>query len=179
MKRRNLTIAVFALFIFLLIFIERGPWSSAAVAKYNHGYGTFDMKTYTPDTVYQVLDQMEAVGFDIYKKYLIGDNLFTVIFCILQLLLQSYAFLWSKSKLLHRTLYLIPMARMLLDLTENIALHHILQKYPQRLDSLINFSSIVTKTKLNLVGLWFPILMIGFIILVAKKVYQVIKYPRD
>jgi hypothetical protein len=106
---------------------------------------------------------------------LIGDSLFTVIFCILQLLLQSYAFQWSKSKLLHRTLFLIPMARMLLDLTENIALHHILQEYPQRLDSLVNFSSIVTKAKLNLVGLWFPLLMIGVIILIAKKIYQAIK----
>ena len=175
MKRRNLTIVVFALFIFILMFIERGPWSSAAVAKCNYGYGTFDMKSYTPDTVYQVLDQMEVVGFDIYKKYLIGDSLFTVIFCILQLLLQSYAFQWSKSKLLHRTLFLIPMARMLLDLTENIALHHILQEYPQRLDSLVNFSSIVTKAKLNLVGLWFPLLMIGVIILISKKIYQTIK----
>jgi hypothetical protein len=50
------------------MFIERGPWCSAAVAKCNHGYGTFDMKSYTPDTVYQVLDQMEVVGFDIYKS---------------------------------------------------------------------------------------------------------------
>ncbi len=169
MKRRNLTAVVFVLFVFILIFIERGPWSSAAVATYNHSYGTFDMKSYHTDTVYQVLDQMEAAGLDVYKKYLIGDSLFTVIYCILQLLLQSYAFQWSRSKLLQRTLFLLPVTRMLLDLIENTALHYILQEYPQRLHALVSFSSIVTKTKLILVGLWPCVLITGFIIYLIKR----------
>ncbi len=175
MKRRNVTIAVLVLIIPILMLIERGPWSSAAIANYNHGYGTFDIKSYTPDIVYQVLGQMEAKGFDIYNKYFILDNVFTVIFCILQLLLQSYAFQWSKSKLLSRVLFLVPVVRMLLDMTENAALYYILKEYPQRLDTLVSFSSVVTKIKLILVGLWSLILIAGFIILIVKRFYSVKK----
>ncbi len=173
MKRRNLTIIFLVLFVFLLIFIERGPWGSEEVAKYNQGYGTFDMKSYNPNVVYSVLDQMEAGGFDAYKKYFICDNLFIVVFCIFQLLLQSYVFQWSKSKWLHRALYIVPVARMLFDLIENITLAHILQEYPLRLDSLVIFSSIATKAKLYFVGLWPLVMISGIVIYIIKRRHPV------
>lgn len=171
MSRRTFTITVSVLFVLILIFLELGPWSSKEIAKYNHGYGTFDMKSYPPDTVYQVLDRMETVGFDIYRKYFIVDSIFTIIFCIVQLLLQSYAYQWSKSMLLHRTLFFIPAARMLSDLIENIALSYILKEYPQRLDTLAGFSSVATRAKLSLVGLWLLLLITGFLVFLVKRRY--------
>ncbi len=169
MKRSTLTAIVFLLFVLSLLPVEQGPWSSKEVAKYNHGYGTFDMKSYTPDIVYQVLDQMESRGFDTYKKYFIADSIFTVIFCIFQVLLQSQVYRWSKSKLLHGVLILLPLARMICDLFENTALYHVLQEYPQRQDTLVRFTSFVTHTKLSLVGLWMLLLITGYVISYIKR----------
>lgn len=48
-------ILMIGLFLILLYWVEGGSWSSRAVAKYNDGYGTFDMKSYDVNTVEKVL----------------------------------------------------------------------------------------------------------------------------
>lgn len=169
MKRRNITVVVFLLFIINLYLVGYSPWSSNEVKQYNLGYGVFDMKSYDSNIVYHVLDHMSPPGFDAYQKYLIIDNLFTVIFCILQVLLLTPAYRWSKSKLLHTIVLLTPIIRMLCDLTENISLNFILKAYPLRHDTLINFTSVMTKFKLKLVFLWVILMAIGYIMLFIKN----------
>lgn len=71
---------IIALVAFTLTFywVEFSPWSSQAVASYNNGYGTFDMKQYHVEDVTAVLGTMQKEGFTAYNRYLVGDSLFIV-----------------------------------------------------------------------------------------------------
>ena len=98
MKHRYFIIGTIILFIITLYLVNYSPWSSAEIAKYNNGYGTFDMKSYNSDIVYNVLDHMEYQGLEIYQKYFIGDYLFALVYVALQLILLVNAYNWFRFK---------------------------------------------------------------------------------
>lgn len=174
-KRRYYIIGILLLFIITVYLVNFGPWSSAELAKYNNGYGTFDMKSYNSEIVYNVLDHMEPKGFVIYQKYFIGDYLFAFVFGALQIILLYNAFNWLKQdkmpshftghklKILRRLIPIVPVARGLCDLIENTSLLHILLTYPIRHESLINFTAIITSLKLALIYTWYFLVILGYI----------------
>lgn len=64
-----MTIRVFLLsivfFCITFYWVEFSPWSGRTLAKYNDGYGTFDMKQYDEKTVYEVIEHMKPKGIHI------------------------------------------------------------------------------------------------------------------
>lgn len=170
-KRKYYIIGTILLFIITMYWVNFSPWSSAELAKYNDGYGTFDMKSYNSDIAYNVLDHMEPQGFAIYKKYFIGDYLFAFAFGALQIILLYHAFNWSKLKILLCLIPLIPVCRGLCDLIENTSLLYSLLTYPIRHESLINFAAIITSIKLVLIYAWYFLVILGYIMkaLIRRK----------
>ncbi len=150
--------------------VNFGPWSSAEIAKYNNGYGTFDMKSYNSDIVYNVIEHMKPQGLVIYQKYFIGDYLFALVYIALQLILLSNAFSWSKSKILRCFFFIIPVARGLCDLIENTSLLYILLAYPIRYESLVNTTAIITSLKQDLIYAWYILVVLGYIIKAIIKI---------
>ncbi len=127
------------------------------------------MKSYDSDTLYHVLEHMEPMGFTIYQKYLIGDYLFLFAFGGLQLLLLFSAYRWYLSKLIHCIFVILTIARGLADAIENSLLLYALQTFPSRHDNLVGFMSIITAAKLNLIKIWFTLILVGYTIKAAKK----------
>lgn len=152
------------LFAITLYWVEISPWSSTELAKFNNGYGTFDMKSYDVLTVYKVLDQMKPKGFTIYERYFIGDYLFILALGILQILILLHAFSWSKSRLLRLFIISIPVARGLCDIMENSLLLTVLLTYPQKHEHMVTISNKATFMKLHLITLWLLLFLFGFIV---------------
>lgn len=178
MKRRNIIIGTVILFIITLYLVNYGPWSSSEIAKYNNGYGTFDMKSYNSQIVYDVLDHMEHKGLELYQKYFIGDYLFALVYVVLQLILLDNAFSWSKSKTLRYFFFIIPVVRGLCDLVENTSLLFILFAYPIRYEGLVNFTSSVTSLKQFLIYIWYALIVIGYMIKIIIKIKKSLKSHR-
>lgn len=170
-KRKLIYVILTVLFLASLGFVNFGSYSSEQLKNYNGGYGTFDMKSYDTSTVYHVLDTMEPQGFGIYEKYFIGDSVFSVLYCIIQILLLSFAYRWCKSEVLRRSLYVVPIIRCICDLTENAILNYILLTYPEKHADLIRLSATITFVKLKLISLWLLLFFIGIVIkiILAKK----------
>ena len=157
-------IGTILLFAITLYWVELSPWSSTELAKFNNGYGTFDMKSYDVHTVYKVLNQMKPEGFTIYERYFIGDYLFILALGILQVLILLNVFSWSKSRLLRLFIISIPAARGLCDIMENSLLLNVLLAYPQKHEHMVTISSKVTFIKLHLITLWLLLFLFGVII---------------
>ncbi len=168
-KHKFFIICTILMFFTTLYWVCYSPWSSRALAKYNDGYGTFDMKSYDAPTVYQVLDHMNPEGFTIYQKYFIGDYLFIIAFGILQIMLSLYAYSWIKSKSILGLVISVPIIRGICDLVENSLLLYILQSYPQKHINIISLSDKFTYIKLKLIPIWLLIFLTGIIIKYIKR----------
>lgn len=163
MNNRNIVKVCLILFAITFYWVEFSPWSSSAVASYNDGYGTFDMKQYGTEEVETVLGHMELEGFDIYDRYLIGDCFFILALGSIQILLSSSVCNGKKFSGLRNVLIGIAIARGCFDLVENIMLFMILHGYPDISQSQIRISSMATSIKLACIGLWSVLFLVGFV----------------
>lgn len=170
MKRRYFIIGTIILFFITLYLVNYGPCSSMEIAKYNNGYGTFDMKSYNSQIVYDVLDHMEQKGLELYQKYFIGDYLFALVYVVLQLILLDNAFNWNKNKILRYLFFIIPVVRGLCDLAENTSLLYVLSAYPTKYEELVNFTATVTSLKQLLIFVWYALIVIGYTIKLVIKI---------
>lgn len=173
MKRNLLYVGIFVLFIISLYLVELGPYGSRNVEKYNNGYGTFDMKSYDANKVYEVLDEMDHKGFLNYELYYLFDFLFILSFGILQTLLTHYAYSWLYIGTFRNVIVGIPIVRGVLDMLENGMLLRVLFTYPQKQDNLIGVSGIITLLKLRLIPIWCLLFITGIIIKIYRKVSMV------
>lgn len=168
MKNKFLLAGFLLFFALILYWIELSPWSSKELAKYNNGYGTFDMKSYNQSEVYEVLDDMQPKGFEIYERYFIGDYLFTVMLGALQIMLILYAYSWLTSKTIRKLLICVPIVRSIADIMENTILLKVILAYPQRYGSLINISERVTSVKISMILVWGVLFVVGIIVKIIK-----------
>lgn len=168
----TLWIIVIICFLVTFYWVEFSPWGNSGIAKYNMGYGTFDMKSYNTDIVTNILSTMEEEGFRIYKLYLLGDFLFAIAFCLLQTLLLLLVWNFISDKKIYPWFSLIPILRSLADIVENMLLLITLNNWPTYNDGIITISSYFTKMKLFMIGVWSLIFLIGII---AKIIHRFIK----
>lgn len=154
--RRFFWIACIAAFFLSLFLVELGPYSASQVARYNEGYGTFDMKSYDCSDVAYVLSHMDAKGIAVYQCYYGFDTLFLLCFGLLQVLI-SIRF-WKSNCVFSLLLLLISLMRGLLDLLENGILLHSISSYPNLNHGLITTASFFTKLKLLCIPLWLMLL---------------------
>lgn len=168
-KKRMTVAGIFIFFILIIYWIEISPWSSAALADYSNGYGTFDMKSYDAQIVYDVLEQMQPRGFFVYTQYLIGDYLFILSFGALQIMLSLYAYSWTKRKNLIRFTVAVPVLRGICDFFENTLLLTVLKTFPVKKEELVYLSQMATKIKFMMIGIWSVTLIVGLLIKLRSK----------
>lgn len=155
---RLLIVAAFALTFY---WVEFSPWSSQALAAYNNGYGTFDMKSYNAETVDAILSETQPEGFRIYDRYLLGDYFFILAFGSLQLMLTKIVYKRKPKDLLFKLTLLIPILRGIFDLFENSLLLYTLKTYPTLHPAAVQVSGLATRCKLFCIGLWIALLLVG------------------
>lgn len=158
-------------FISLLYWISG---SSHAVAQYNGGYGTFDMKNYDVHVVENVLASMSPEGFQASYQYYIADSLFIVFFGVLQCMISNliYSSLKTKFKgagILVALSIMIPILRGIADMIENTILVSTLIKYPIIHKIMIEAAVIATNIKLGCIKVWVFFIIAGVLIRIIVK----------
>ncbi len=168
-RRRIISIV---LFTFALYLTEFSPFSGRAVALFNGGYGTFDMKKYDADVFVSVMNATSNVS--IYWKYYICDFIFTAAFLnfMIQMVRGFKGELINKVKVLS---YFLAVIRGMLDATENIILLNQIYSYPEINRMLIDVCNIFTKIKFHLMRGWIVcfVIMLIFQILSNKKAKEI------
>lgn len=173
MFKRNVVVGMilFVLFAISLYFVDYSKYGSAEVAKYNEGYGTFDMKTYDCDTVQTVLSKMTTEGIQVYKNYYLVDGIFIIFFGLFQcfISLRTYSFIKGLSPKLFSCF--LPIMRGFCDIIENALIYKTLNTFPNIETSMIGVANVFTMIKLWTIRVWIIEIMIGFVwrILNRKK----------
>ena len=152
--------------IFLLIalyLVEVSPWGAQSIGAFNGGYGTFDMKHYDAQTVYEVLANYMPEGFIRIRYYYLVDFLFIIAFLTFQIILSTMVYKNIKSQIPRKLFIGVAAIRAIADAVENVLLYFIITSYPSEHVNLVNLSSIATQTKLRMIPLWAALLLIGII----------------
>lgn len=155
---KKISTIIMIAFILSLYWVEFSAWSSRALAKYNNGYGTFDMKFYNAQIVYKILNLTRLEGFHIYKMYLVGDSLFILSFGALQILITYLIFHNHRFSVLKQVMT-IPILRGFFDMIENIILAFVINTYPTKHEILVTVASVSTRLKLAMIWLWLVIIL--------------------
>lgn len=161
-KNRYIYIGIVALFILTLYWVEFSPWGSNALAQYNGGYGTFDMKFYDAKIVYEILENTKPIGFNIYNKYLLGDYIFIFAFGALQLIITLNVYKKYAQNKFILLIMMLPIWRGMFDFVENTMLEFIINVYPKQLYTLVNVASTATQAKKLMILLWIISIIVGF-----------------
>lgn len=169
-------IAIVAFFIVSLFFVENGIAGISVVSQYNDGYGTFDMKSYNPNIVTDILSRMDTQGLSIYKWYYFFDFIFIIAFGLFQCAVSISTFKWLKIKNAKIIVCIIPLLRGFADLIENlfllITLFSVSSVATTNSGTIINFStainenlitvaSFATSIKLFMIELWIAEIILG------------------
>lgn len=161
-------------FLLMLYWVEDSKWSSRAVAEYNGGYGTFDMKTYDVHTTEMVLASMAPEGYQISYRYYMGDYLFVVFFGLLQCMISKSVYNSLKSKtqsayIIFTLSIAIPILRGIADIVENTILVYTLLRYPIINKTMIEVATIATQIKLGCIRIWAFLIIVGLFIRIILK----------
>lgn len=184
-SRRKMTwvlvIIIIAGFIGSLYWVGYSAWGSEVVAKYNGGYGTFDMKKYDVSTVQTVLEKMEPKGYTTYYGYFLGDMFFVLFYGGLQFIITLYVFKRIKKinkpgRIAFLVTVLFLLVRGIADVIENGLLFYTLWEYPHIHSLSIQVASIATRIKLGCIFLWTSMIILGifseFMVRCKEPVYR-------
>lgn len=169
-NKKIFVVIIFIAFIGTFYWVEFSKYSSQELTCYNDGYGTFDMKNYDNHDVYNVLNNMEPKGFEIYNKYLIGDYLFVISFGALQVIISLFIFNWLEKGVIKKCIISLPILRGIFDVVENTMLFMIINGYPERYKSLVSISATATWLKLFIIKIWCVAILIGLFIKIILKI---------
>lgn len=166
MRTKNLVIGIilFVLFLCALYIVELGQYGSKEVAKYNAGYGTFDMKHYDSDTVKTVLGKMTPEGIQVYKKYYLMDSIFILFFGLFQCYISYNIYGFLKGNPFQFLSCFLPVVRAICDIVENSLLYQTLCAYPIVNETCIKVANTFTTCKLWTIRLWIAELLIGVVL---------------
>lgn len=173
-KKRFVNTIIIIGFLCTLYWVEFSTCGSQAIAQYNGGYGTFDMKSYDTNGVDKVLSNMENEGLRRYYQYYFGDYLFILFFGLTQAIVSKNV--CSKDGILkHMLVYRIGIGAILIrgiaDFLENTLLLVTLIRYPSINGLVITSASICTQVKLCCIMVWIGSMIIG----ILKKIYTFIR----
>ncbi len=150
-KRYRIVLAVL-LFMVGLFLTELSPWSAAAVAQCNGGYGTFDMKHYSAPVYRQIMHA--TTDFSVYWKYYICDFIFIGVFLYLMFQLVR-VFGGERKGTVHWIAYGLAVVRAGLDAAENVILLVAIYRYPKVEDYVLTICNGVTRAKFMCMGCFF------------------------
>lgn len=174
MFKRNVVVGMilFVLFAISLYFVDYSQYGSAEVAKYNEGYGTFDMKTYDSDTVQTVLSKMTTEGIQVYKNYYLVDGIFIIFFGLFQcfISLRTYSFIKGLSPKLF--ICFLPIMRGFCDIIENALIYRTISTFPNIDTSMIGIANVFTLIKLWTIRVWILEIMIGIVWSMIRKMMK-------
>ena len=159
----------------LLTFIMNGtalPFSTPTIEEHSGGIPILDMRmSYTPEEAYQLFSALGIAGRQAYRTlHLVPDMLFPISYA----LLFAFTVAWFLVRLLPlehplQWLILTPLISGLADILENLSLVVSSLMYPNRVDWLVQFASLLTKIKFGLMPVGAVFLIIITVIWFIRK----------
>ncbi len=164
-------LALTLFFIIMLYLIDFSIIGMAELSRITNGGKILDMEKtgYSVEKAYDILTQLGEIGRNFYLTKIIPLD---IIFPI-SMMMMNFSWLslflkkCTKKGNLLRYLAILPLIDMTLDWTENACFFMMLKNFPQRLESLCKFSSIVTQVKFASVG----IIFLADFILIASVIF--------
>jgi len=145
---RKYVIPLVILLVLILSVMQVGPYSLAKLTEASDGVGMLDMKFgYSQNLVYRMMENLGAVGRQLYMRILCIDFLFVIVFMLLQAILISVLLPAAKIGANRNALILLPLFRGAFDILENALLLAILTGYPSRNATLIGAAGLMTILK--------------------------------
>jgi len=131
------------------------PYGVVGLKDTSGGVGPVDMTFYyTPDHVYQVMEQMGQAGRQAYGRFVLLDLVYIPIYAAF--LAVGLNLFMRELGLVERRLYawrMLPVYAGIADGGEQASLFAILGNYPERLDGVVEFMNLFTMAKLALFSL--------------------------
>mgnify|MGYP001824594904 FL=1 len=159
----------------LLTFIMNGtalPFSTPTIEEHSGGIPILDMRmSYPPEEAYQLFSALGIAGRQAYRTlHLVPDMLFPISYA----LLFAFTVAWFLVRLLPlehplQWLILTPLISGLADILENLSLVVSSLMYPNRVDWLVQFASLLTKIKFGLMPVGAVFLIIITVIWFIRK----------
>lgn len=164
--------AIVILFILSLYMVEFGPYSSNAVAQYNSGFGTFDMKYYDPVLMDRILSGMNNAGFQAENRYYLFDYIFIVMLFLFQYIIGQSFISNKKNNIFYYLLNFTALIRGIADGIENALLLVIINSFPDFSNIMVSISYKFTMIKLMFIKVWVLCLIAGVICkFLQKRIY--------
>jgi hypothetical protein len=164
---RLLVILILILALMIMKKIESG------FLVYSNGAKTLDMRFgYNATDVLNLFTTLSVEGRSIYVEYLCDDFIFIASFAIVQNYILKFVIGKEMLNSTWRTLLSIAYLRAFFDVTENIIILILLNRFPSMLTFLITIASNVTKFKFILLGIWslaIPITLLARLIMKKRK----------
>lgn len=164
---RLLVISILILALMIMKKIELG------FLVYSNGAKTLDMRFgYNATDVFNLFTTLRVEGRSIYVEYLCDDFIFIASFAIVQNYILKFAIGKEMLNSKWRTLLSIAYLRAFFDVTENIIILILLNRFPSMLSFLITIASNVTRFKFILLGIWslaIPITLVARLIMKKRK----------
>ena len=163
LRRRIISIALFAFGLYLTLL---SPFSERAVAAFNGGYGTFDLKKYNADVFVNVMNATSNMS--ACWKYYICDFIFTLVFLnyMIQILNGFNGKFINKVKAFS---YVLAVIRGLLDMSENIILLNQIYSYPEINRMLIDACNAITRIKFHFMRGWIACFVLIIVVHIISK----------
>ena len=168
MSRKTLWRVFIVLLVFFagwsLLMLGR-PYGVAGLKDLSGGVGPVDMTFYyTPDHVYQVMEQMGQAGRQAYGRFVLLDLVYIPIYAAF--LGVGLNLFMRELGLVGRRIYawrMLPVYAGIADGGEEASLVAILGNYPERLDGVVEFMNLFTMTKMCLFSLAVVLLVALFV----------------
>lgn len=128
--------------------------------------------SYNADTAYAHLESFGDIGREKYAHFsLTIDSLYpavyTALFMVIIMILARY--IWPLRLKMHR-LALVPIFAFVFDLAENFCIRKLLTSYPERLDTMVGYSSLFSSLKWSSVGITCILILVLMVLAILKKI---------
>lgn len=162
------------LMVVSLCLMEFTNLGSRGISLYNNGYGLFDMhlKGYSPQTVYDVLNQMGTKGIAHYNIFFIIDNIFVISVFYTLFVFSMYISRKSKQRWIGYGMAAATAVKAVTDFIENTLLIIVINNFPAKNDVLIKISSILTTVKFTAFPVFFLLLFLSLIFWLLSKISE-------
>lgn len=146
---RKYIITLLALFIMIVIPMEKGPIGQSVFRELSGGAGMLDVEFgYSRFQVYNMLEAIGHTGRQLYAKLLGLDFIFAIVFMLFQSLMITSLLRRAGVNEHFRLLNLLPFVRSALDMIENCFILTIIFNYPVQMSVVVEIASFFTILKL-------------------------------
>lgn len=157
-----ITILAGALLLGILGLTHFTPIGVKGIKAYWPDFQLFDMQfSYQPTEIHHALTNLNCLGREAYKRYLLIDYIF--ILCFLFLMLRGVERLVKENTALYGVLFILAILRAFFDIVENTGILRLIRTYPKKNQLLSVICSYSTTLKFICLFSWLLVMLVAIL----------------